>query len=133
MRSPCLNCDLIDQDKNNPTCVQCPDRIQFNRAFRGYVIQSPKKEVIVSEPKKICKGECGLLKPLSDYTECENARDGHEGTCKKCRSAMNKRRQEEKKKMVQQATSEKVEQVAPGPFDDKPGTAYLEPRTSDGF
>ena len=33
MKSPCLSCELKDEDKNNPTCEACTKRILYDKSL----------------------------------------------------------------------------------------------------
>ena len=85
MRSPCLTCELLHVDKNNPTCLNCKKRDQVCEIIdiTEHTIGIEKMEP-AHEEKKICKA-CGKLLPLSAYQKNKDCRDGHEGTCSKCR------------------------------------------------
>lgn len=36
-RSPCRGCELLVSDKNGPTCLQCPQRLDYVRALGGHL------------------------------------------------------------------------------------------------
>ena len=46
---------------------------------------------------KVCK-KCEIFKPFSEFVKNKNCKDGHEGTCKKCKNSIRLARYEEKYK-----------------------------------
>lgn len=93
MKPPCIGCALESADKNSKACVECPDRIAYANGIESteFVMKHARKvtahmeEPAQEEPKKICKGECGRLLPLSAYANHPGAKDKHEPACKQCR------------------------------------------------
>jgi len=65
------------------------------------------------EEKKICR-VCGKLLPLSAYNSNKQCRDGHEGTCKKCR--YQKAREKILLDSLNETQKEPVKQDEPKPF-----------------
>ena len=46
--------------------------------------------------KKLCRGECGLLRPMKDFDLADGYKDGHVNQCRRCLSEKRKRRYQEK-------------------------------------
>lgn len=97
MKAPCLDCELLDQDKSNPVCMDCRDRIAYVNGIsrRTHLIPFVKNEF--KEPmktpeiqKKLCSGKCRQLLPLDAFRYHPQTRDKLEGTCRLCRNALAK-------------------------------------------
>jgi len=114
VRSPCLSCELLHEDKNNPTCLNCIRRIRVCEIIdmTEHTIREEKMEP-ENEEKKICR-VCGKLLPLSAYNSNKQCRDGHEGTCKKCR--YQKTRAKILLDSLNETQKEPVKQDEPKPF-----------------
>jgi len=92
MKSPCLNCEHKDRDKNNPVCRDCDLRIQV--AFGGAARKRPVDVLeggMDSEKgtnMKVCKDpDCALAEqpqPIEAFAPSAKSADGRMKICRAC-------------------------------------------------
>jgi phosphoribosylformylglycinamidine (FGAM) synthase PurS component len=75
-KNPCLSCELLDQDKNNPTCEGCKKRIEYVVAI-GDMAYSVPVELTDLTAKKGIEMRIDAEKPQKTQTESKRI-------CEKC-------------------------------------------------
>jgi len=124
LQNPCLECELKAQDKNNPTCMECPRRVMYVERMGGMthslpdnlnstikrkdspipinrpVKEEPESESEIEETERNCN-ICGKTKPIDQF---EFVRDGSRRR-KTCWSCYEKYWDEDGKKKLPASTS----------------------------
>lgn len=110
MINPCRECDLKDQDKNNPTCMSCSKRVAYCSAIGGLsysVIENvtldgqgrgktmTEKQTEFKATKICSRADCehyGMSQLLAEFDTNNKVKDGKQAHCKSCRRKIQKAR-----------------------------------------
>ena len=102
-KNPCLECELLHQDKDNPTCENCEKRIEYLVAL-GHIVSKVPIESIDLPAKKGVKMRAHAEKSQKAQMEseriCEECRENStlHPNSKLCASCMAKRSHKNKKR-----------------------------------
>jgi hypothetical protein len=128
MRNPCRECHLLQADKNNPVCRDCPKRCDYVTAIGGMHSSMPDNlmdarrmstmETPSEKPCKDCSPDAPL--PIEMFQRSATSFDGHMGVCRSCMGARQLNGRSNKKKAPAQVEPAKKRLA---PIEPKPASA----------
>jgi len=141
MKNPCLECEHLGDNKNDPVCTQCDRRIEYVQGLGGINDMQPllglngggsspsvgadydagKEGIEEMGDTKVCsKADCehkGEPQSLDDFDKNKTMSDGRASYCKDCRrrSQRDKKNSDKRRKYTKKIDPPEIEQGPPIP------------------